>query len=249
MKTKIYLTTLLSVTVLSISCSKTEDQSIQIKTQSPITLNSKQSERIEATSVSKIVFTTENEFNATVSDLGVVTANCVGETIINLTNGHESASINVVVEPRYNLYPTPNNKWGATKNEVKSMYGTPSSETASGFSYANYSAAAPILLFLFDDSGSLYSSAVLVKASYISNLADFLLERYVPISVDSDNYTAAFVDGLTVENIKTGVFLSVYNISYVMVLYVDAKSASSKAIEKGEISINKIEQLLEGLTL
>ena len=245
MKTKSFtLAILLLVAILS-SCSKDEDQTIQVSTKSPMVLNYKQTANIDAVSTQPISYNSENEFHAKVSNTGVITAQHVGETRINLANGSDSKSIQVVVEPKFNLYKTPSVEWGTTKSQIKSQYGKPDSETTDAFGYSNYSSSAPVVMFAFDSNDRLTSSAVMVKTAYASTLGDFLVERYMPIDVNTSEYTAMFVNGVSKEKITTAINLSVYNLSYLMVMYVDVRNAAKTKSSGTEVSIDTYRDIAE----
>lgn len=245
MKTKILLLFVLLCTTVLSSCKKDEDQTIQVSTKSPVVLNYEQTANIDAVSTQPISYNSENEFHAKVSSTGVITARRVGETQINLTNGSDLKSIQVVVEPKFNLYKTPSTEWGTTKSQIKAQYGKPDSETANGVGYSNYSSTAPIVAFIFNSNDRLISSAVMVKTTYASTLADFLIERYLPIDVNTTEYTAAFVNGLSVEKITTIVGFSVYNLNYLMVVYIDALYDSKTKSSGAEVSIDTYRDIVE----
>lgn len=246
MKTKIFtLATLLLTATLS-SCSKDEDQTIQVSNQSPMVLNYKQTAKINAVSSQPISYRSENEFHAKVSNSGEITAMHVGETKINLSNGSDSKSIQVVVEPKFNLYKTPCIEWGMTKSQIKTQYGKPDSETSSGIGYTTTSSSAPIIMFAFDSNDKLKTSAVMVKTAYAETLGDFLVERYMPIDVNTSEYTAMFVNGLSTDKITTAINLSVYNLSYLMVMYVDVRNAANTK-STPDVSIDTYREIAESL--
>ncbi len=228
MKTNFFALLTLVCALTFSSCSKDDGDTIDLQTPSEMILNSKQTAQIKAISKSPIRYESKNEFNATVSDKGLVKANFVGETEIKVTNGSDSKSITIKVDPKVNLYPEPSIEWGITKSQIIAKYGKPDTETADGIGYSGYSSAAPIAMFLFENN-RLKSSAVTVKTSYASALGSFLTERYLPIDVDSDKYTAMFVNGLKSETITTAVYLSVYNLSNLMVTYLDVRDLSSRS--------------------
>ena len=250
MKTKLFtlFTVLLCIVVFS-SCSKDDEGGTEIKinTRMPITLNHKETLTIDATSVQTITYSSDNEFHAKVSRSGVVTANYVGETMIILDNGSDSKSIHLRVEPLYKLYETPSIEWGKTKREIIAKYGNPDSETDTAIGYMDYSTNAPIAMFLFDDNQRLKSSSVIVKIAYTSTLSNFLLERYMPIDVNAEEYTATFVNGLEIENVTTGINLSLYNLSYMMVIYFDARDTSNTTRTIENIDIDDYTQIVESL--
>lgn len=185
MKTKNFtLASLLFVAILS-SCSKDEDQTIQVSNQSPMVLNYKQTAKINATSSQPISYRSENEFHAKVSNSGEITAMYIEETKINLSNDSDSKSIQVVAEPKFTLYKTPCIEWEMTRSQINTQYGKPNTEIASGIGYTTTSFSAPIIMFAFDSNDNLKTSAVMVKTAYASTLGDFLVERYMPIDVNT----------------------------------------------------------------
>ena len=244
MKTKFFTLSSLLITVsLLSSCSKEDDNLIMLSSPNTITLHHEQTEQIDAVSTLSIDYSSENEFHATVTNAGEIEANYVGETIINLTNGSDSKMVKVTVEPRYNLYPAPCSDWGATRSEVIAMYGTPDYETDYGIGYENYSTPAPMAMFVFDDNGGLSSSAILVKTSYSSTLTDYLLERYMTAAVDSEDYTAMFINALTLEKTTTAIMLSVYNLRHFQVFYTDARNVASSTKAIGSSNRMQLEEI------
>ena len=247
MKTKIFTSFVLVSTLLFSSCSKDEDQSIQLQNQSPIVLKYEQMATIDAVSTEPISYNSENEFHAKVSSNGVITAEHVGKTKINLTNGFDSKSIQVTVEPKYNLYETPNIEWGTTKSKIKTQYGTPDNEDADGFGYLNYSSSAPIAMFLFNSNDQLESCAIMVKMVYASTLTNFLLERYLPINVDTKDYTATFINNLTTAEKITSIGLLAYNLNYLEVIYFDASNIFNQTKSTSKTFINRYRNIAEKL--
>lgn len=244
MKTRFSTLSLLLIAVVLFSnCSKEDDNLIKLSSPTTITLHHEQTSQIDVISLLAVDYSSENEFHAKVTSSGKVTANYVGETTITLSNGNDSKSIKVIVEPRHNLYPSPCTDWGATKRDVIAMHGTPDYETDKGIGYENYSTSAPIAMFVFDDSGRLASSATMVKTSYSSILTDYLLERYMPAIVDTEEYTAMFINALTTEETTTAILLSIYNLSYFQVFYTDARNVASHSTRT--IDNSNIKQLKE----
>ena len=149
MKSKILAFSALMIAVVLTSCSSDDDKGIILKTKSPIVLNSKQTATIEATSTKSISYKSKNEFHATVTNSGLVTAMFVGETEILLSSGSDTKLIKVEVAPKVNLYETPSIEWGASKSQIIAKYGEPNTENATGIGYNNYSPSSLIALFLF----------------------------------------------------------------------------------------------------
>lgn len=175
--------------------------------------------QIEATSVAPITYKTENEYHATVSASGLVTAKRIGSTSIILDNGSDTQNLLVTVKPKSNLYPEPNVDFGVSRAFIISKYGTPDAEDDNIIGYNSYSSKAPILMFVFDESDKLKASTVMVKTAYSSELGDFLVERYASIGVDDEDFTVFLVNGLNKDTITMAVGASLYNLSYWMVMY------------------------------
>jgi len=158
----------------------------------------------------------------------LVKARFVGETNIVLNNSSEEKIFKLTVAPKYNLYPEPDVEFGATKNSVISKFGSDYSESDSGIGYINYSSAAPIIMFTFDDNDKLSSFAVMVKTVYSSKIVDFLGERYFPTGEKNDVFY--FINGLPDETSTMLVMVSLYNVSYWMIIY-STYPPSSKSIK------------------
>ncbi len=127
----------------------------------------------------------ENDFIASVTKQGVVTANHVGET--KLVCGNEMCAIKV--EAKYNLYSDPCLEFGtATKTRVKSMVKSQLiREEAKALLYKENEETA--ITYKFDTDGKLDGVLVIFKHNNISSkateLANFMKERYEPISISS----------------------------------------------------------------
>lgn len=127
----------------------------------------------------------ENEYIASVTRQGVVTANHVGET--KIVCGNEMCSVKV--EAKYNLYSDPCLEFGtATKAHVKSMVKAQLiQENAKALLYKENEETA--ITYKFDADGKLDGVLVIFKHNNISSkateLANFMKERYEPISISS----------------------------------------------------------------
>ena len=201
--------------------------------------------QIEATSNGEISYVSENEYHATVSDEGLVTAKFIGETNILLSNGEDLKKFKVVVKPKNNLYPEPDVDFGASKATIIAKFGTPDSETSTAIGYANYSNAAPILMFLFDSSNIVEGYSVMVKSTYSSSLSTFLLERYKAVTEIDGMYM--FINALDTDTATKIIGLSLYNISYWQVLYMPYSKSKSPQMKsmRSQTSIDEFKELLE----
>lgn len=213
MKTKIATAVFLFSTLFLLdSCTKDSVKKDAIVLErSSVTLYHGNEYQIEATSQSPITYSSNDLFYASVSSTGKVIANHVGTTTIDVANekGTEAFTVNVI--PFYHTYPEPNINFGDTKAQVKTILGTPSKETENGILYDNYTSKCKLII-LFED-GRVKSYAVVVPTDYVSELTDFLIERYAPIGMSEG--TAYYIN----HDKTVAIAESVYNVDYLLVLY------------------------------
>lgn len=190
-----------------------------------------------------------NKFAATVNSDGVVIAEREGTA--RIYSASENLSCNIFVTASFTLYNEPIKQWGISKSSVKSQKGTPSNETSTTFFYNTGSAAAPIEGYQFEGN-SLTSSIVLVKTAYSSEIAKHLIQRYAPVTMDSDEGSYYFADAISPNSPNTLVLLQYYNSSYLAVLYAKysgstVRSSSSQAVlfEKMKAELNTIDIIVE----
>lgn len=230
---------LLIAPFIFISCgSDDDDDSISLK-ETEKALKHGETYQINATSGNKITYASENEYHATVSESGLVTAARIGETQISLSDGKSAKKFKVTVSPESTMYPDPNLEFGISKSDLIKKLGTPSKETADGMSYDNFSTKAPQVAYLFDSNNKLKSVGVIVKTAYSSELGTFLRERYVYGTSIEEDYTLVFVNALKLENATMLIGASLYNTSYWMTIYMpysNTKSRVQKANEMDKIA-------------
>ena len=224
-------------------CSNDKEPDLISLNETSKTLSYKDEYQIEAKSNSKITYLSENKYHAEVSESGFVKANRIGETNILVSNSEDSKSVKITVKPKYNTYTEPDVKFGDTKSSIITKFGNDYVETSNGIAYANYSNAAPIVMFLFDDDNKLDDYAVMVKTVYSSDLVDFLLERYLAIA-ESDGIFM-FINGLNINTATTAIGLSLYDISYWMVMYIPNTPNVRSASLRSNVFSDKYTQLLE----
>lgn len=145
-------------------------------------------ERIQGTDVENIGWSSNNEFVATIAD-GIIEGQYVGNTRVESTEGGLVFSVDV--RPRHHLYDEPDMDWGASKSTIISRHGQPYSSSSESLTYKSNNPQAPYYVYMFNNTG-LYGIGVAVLVSAASELADFLLERYVVYSVNMNTYTASF---------------------------------------------------------
>ena len=205
------------------SCKNNED--IDLKG-SEITLYSGEQYAIKANSDTKILYESENEYIATVSDKGVITAKRIGETSILMDNGMDKKVFGVKVNPKYDLYPLPELNFGMSKISLIEKYGTPDETDENTIAYSDYSDAASFVIYKFDDAGLLVASSVMVKTSYSKDIIPFLLERYNYIEEEDVEETFVFIDALAEETAKINVVAKIIDNDYWVVGYMPVTLAN-----------------------
>lgn len=193
---------------------------------------------IEGTNLTDIVWEPENEFVAVVEN-GAITGQYVGKTIVKSST--KNLMFTVEVKPRYHTYEEPLLDWNATMTSIKSKYGTPESENATSLLYKTSNANVPYMLYVFKN-GKLYTCGVVSKITIASQLVDFLLERYIPIQVDVNNYQATLIHcygSLSDPQTDYGIAMQ-YNSSMggILVAYTsidNSKSRSADVIDYSEV--------------
>lgn len=138
-----------------------------------------------------------NDFVASVSSDGTITANHVGTCEITASSDRRSAKCTINVEPIYTTYTDPLVKWGASKSDVKAYEKrTLVQEQANTLTYKIDKGAVKGLQYNFEN-GKLSSVMVLIDHEYntsiATEMAEFLKERYRVISVSANE--SYFSDG------------------------------------------------------
>ncbi|MFA5278506.1 MAG: Ig-like domain-containing protein [Bacteroidales bacterium] len=219
------IVTLLLTSLICLSCTPQDavvtddeqDSGITLN-QTVINLSSGNTLQIDARSEAPVTYQSQNPFIARVSVTGLVTAQHVGSTRVRLDNGSDTREITVNVNPVYNLYPDPILEFGITRTTLLQRLGTPDNETDEGFAYFNYSAAAPYVVYLFDENDRLEVAAVIVRTEYTTPLASHLAERYQYYASDDEYYY--FINALTLDDATIGIFLTLDNADYWQVMYL-----------------------------
>lgn len=225
LKSYLELVILASLLMLSFTSCETEASHQISLSVTQKTLHYQDEFQIKATPSQNINYIVEDNYHASVSASGLVTAKYVGKTRIFLRHASEEKIFNLTVAPVYYTYPEPEVKFGQTKESIISAFGNDYTELESAIGYSNYSSAAPDLLFLFDGNDKLTSYTVMVKTAYATVLADFLMERYPLASSDYDVFY--FLNGLSTATTTMQITLKLYNTSYWMVVYSPYTSSNS----------------------
>lgn len=177
---------LTAATLAFYACNKSDENSPRLS-QKAYTLHPDETQVIEGTNISGLIWESDNEFAATVKD-GTITAKFVGRTNITADN----LTLPVEVKPKNHLYDEPSMDWGASKETICAKYGTPINDKDNSLMFKTNNSKAPYYIFLFDEKG-MSASGVVVELSAGMELVDFLIERYLPVDVDTSRYSATFV--------------------------------------------------------
>lgn len=208
---------LLLMVAAFVACSD-DDEGIKLD-KTKIELLSDGTYPINAVSDNILTYKSENEYVATVSNTGIISAARIGDAKIVVSDGKNEASLTVKVNPKYNTYPDPFIEFGTSKSDIIAKFGTPKTESDNGVGYDNFSNKAPLIMFLFDNNNKLEATGVMVKTSYSSELGSFLGERYAFAGYLQGSYTIAMANGLDEKSVTMGVGAKVYNLSYWLVTY------------------------------
>ena len=179
---------ILSMSMLFMACSDDKDDYTgQIP--SAISLYVGETQKIEAVGAKS-----SNEFVASVSNKGEVRAEHVGTARISAGFQRHCT---VTVKPKYNIYPDPYIKWGASISDVMRAVGSPTKQESAKLTYKISDTT--IIMYKFKQGG-LSSVAVGLTNSILtaSQLVYFMRERYLAIDSSSGMYT--FMDGYTTQS-------------------------------------------------
>lgn len=142
----------------------------------------------------------------------VVTAFCAGTAKIS----SELGSFEVTVKTKLNSFKEPYLEWGSSMYEVKSFMKN-YTEGNSTSDILIYNGISPVDMYAYSfKSNNLKSAACILPMSKISaeNVADFLSERYFPISAEDNQFIFISPDK------KTGVLLSLETMNKKLVYYI-----------------------------
>ena len=211
------------------SCSKDDvEEPHVILTTTDIVMNYKQTKKLTAVNASS--WRTENDFVAEVDENGLVTGGHVGTTRIIASNGSSSATCNVTILPKYNLYDTPILDWGDSMSEIRNKetheYESKTSNSTSLVYNYTYDTENPCLVVYYWKNGEMYWVTLFLKWTYFPNAVDYLLERYQAMSLDRVKQNAMFWDAFTKDKLKTVILIELTEISgspIIKINYADAQ--------------------------
>lgn len=197
-----------------------------------IFLNAEETYQLEA-SEETVLWAAKDSFVAEVSKSGLVTGNHIGKTNIIVSNDDKATSCDVVVTPKYNTYKEPITDWGVTpdyvrKNETRKFW-KEINDDYYGLAYKGENDAVYFIAYMFEND-KLICSGVVVRLSYALEASYFLLERYLPSAMDSNNYTFYFLDNF-VDKAKMLIVESL-NDDNAMILYQEYTRSKSESFEE-----------------
>lgn len=181
---------LILCSILTISCSKESIPPTPEITPNTVTLYAGDKVALSY-NLGQCTWISDEPLIAKVDNNGCVTAKRVGMTTIRAN----TAVCKVTVEPTLYTYMEPCLNWGASKSNVKAFM----------WKYQEIKSDSPdVLLFKahgnidgylygFKNGISLEYSAVYASIFSWEKIVDFLLERYVPVTMDYDTYMFGFL--------------------------------------------------------
>lgn len=246
---------ILSVILIISGCNDETDSVFTINTTQK-NLYAGDSLQLDVSSTNDVSYSVENEYYASVSNKGLIKANKVGSTIVNVTSGEENIPFNITIKAKENLYKEPQLNWDMNSSEVISALGFSKNDikfTDNVLSIKDYSDNVYFAFFLFDDTtDKLISYMILVDSYKLKQAMSFLQERYYFIDYNSEG--AYFIDTLP-DEIKTstkciGILseLKYYNSkSMIQIMYFKIDYETKAIIPEKNIDKNSYEKLYNQL--
>lgn len=173
------LAALFMAAVVFASCSKEEEKSPEITLEKDsVTLTSGGEFLINASSDYDLTYKSEDRYHATVDEKGLVTARCVGETNIVVSNTETSKKVKITVMPEYDIYEDLCQYLGKTKSQILSKFGDHYTSAENYIIYEDYTSYVSDLMFKIEND-VVKDVLINVDKSYWSTLEGYLKERYV----------------------------------------------------------------------
>lgn len=236
---KKFLFILLSL-VCVVSCTDTSVKELQL---SPSTVNLyyEDAQQLQVLNTSgTFEWLTANDFHATVSPNGLVTAGHVGSTVITAMKGNVKGTCTITVKPKYNLYPTPYLVWGASMAQVKNKLGTPQDQQSNALAYVVNETDGVITMYDFE-ADKLKSVAVVANVKNADIMTKHLVERYQPIG--ERNGTYILIDSMDSEKANVAIGYSVNSSSSgVILMAIYMPNNNNSAAKAPEHILSNIEE-------
>lgn len=221
-----------------------EEATITLETTST-TLKSGETFQIIAECENPITYSSENEYYATVSEDGLITAGFVGSTNITLESEFDTQTFEVTVEPVSDLYPEPEITIGESKDDIIERFGTPGDEDEEAIAYYNYSENSSMLLVAFDENNLVEYYAVVLGLDYTDQLDTFLGERY--LFVNEEDGVKVYINALDVNEATLIVGSQVVEDAFLMAVYMGNDGGGDDGEGGGEGKAARILKTLKRL--
>lgn len=180
------------------------------------------------TNVDDATFSSGDDYYASVDVNGLVTGNKVGETVINVSSSHGSASVPIKILSQYSLYPDVDNLIGKGLSDVTKVFGTSYDHSISSKGEDMYVFEYPtsyVDFIGFTMSGNKVANIlVAVQTKHTSMLTKHLIERY-NIAGMQNNYYFFLNHGK-----KVTIALTVYSVKYLAAMYLENTSSKSAQV-------------------
>lgn len=208
----------LSLTTLCTSCGDDKDDPVETS----LTLKAGETYNISSGNNWK----SDNPLVASVEGR-TITAECAGSTTITGSAG----TINVSVKATRFDFTEPYLSFGASKSSVKSAMSS-YTLTSDKSTTLGYKGKGKVYMYGYGfKNNQLDMSMLIVRYTYSSDLRDFLLERYYPVSINEDDYYIGMIDPLKKMVILVKPEVISYT-TYIIVAYTKYTGSSSSAIKK-----------------
>ncbi len=230
---------LVALGLFTVSCSKETKKLILDK-------SSTQLYQLETSMITsngtKVTYESRDPYVASVKETGEVTANFVGETIIDVKADEGTAEFNVTVKGKYHTFNEPCHDWTKKRDEVFAMHPSLSFSISGDYWIATVDESKAMLIeYKFDSSNKLESSAITIHQDYALDAMHFLAERYLPVTQRDGYYF--FVNGLSTSTANTSVAMtkmSGYKVYMIMYLpYNGTKAGGIDSINIPQITLPK----------
>lgn len=211
---------------------KKADEPLSLKTTTANLTNTKTFKLNVTPSASGCIFASENEYIASVSSSGLITAHLLGETYITVSNIEKgfSAKCKVTVQAEHLIYKEPYLDFGLTRKGIKdyeTRYLYQEDDTSIIYIGENNSIVA---VFYLMDFSEYYESICLISAANPVLFEDFISERYYLLETDNEFRTLMTPDSTTLVGIESGITID--SDPFYAVYYVPFPTFKSKDIFK-----------------
>ena len=208
------------------SCSEDDPLELGIKTLE-VSLYPEDVVSIDAISDFDITYLSTNPYFVDVSAEGMLTANKVGKTRVEVSSHDHLLEVSVDVMGRYNVYPDPIVDWGISQSELIEIAGEPNESRSSSVEYIEYSEQAPAIAYLFTPEDALMSTMVMVSTTAKDDLIAYMDERFVFDSVEDD--LVVYCNAHEEEDVTLLAGIFDFGGDIIMVLYIENEQEDTKS--------------------